>query len=86
MPTVLFVQGWRVYFYSNEGSEPMHVHALKGDAECKFWLHADIYDISEEYACNMTPRLKREIRQVIFQHFDQIVSAWREYFGEGYAD
>ncbi len=30
MPTVLYVQGWRLYFYSNEGNEPMHVHAVKG--------------------------------------------------------
>lgn len=25
MPTILYVQGWRFYFYSNEGTEPMHV-------------------------------------------------------------
>ena len=32
MPTILYVQGWR--FHSYEGNEPMHVHAIKGDAEC----------------------------------------------------
>ena len=26
--------------YSNEGNEPMHVHAVKGEAECKYWLQA----------------------------------------------
>jgi hypothetical protein len=26
VPTILLVQGWRLYFYSNEGSEPM-LHA-----------------------------------------------------------
>jgi hypothetical protein len=30
MPTILYVQGWRFYFYSNESNEPMHVHAVKG--------------------------------------------------------
>src|SRR5438552_1487961 len=29
------MQGWRFHFYSNEGNEPMHLHAVKGDAECK---------------------------------------------------
>ena len=33
MPTVLMVRGWRVFFYSNEGREPLHVHAQKGEAE-----------------------------------------------------
>src|SRR5882757_5272898 len=65
MPTVLLVQGWRLYFYSNEGNEPMHVHAIKGDAECKYWLHPDRFDIGEEFAYNCAPRLRREIRQII---------------------
>jgi hypothetical protein len=80
-PTVLFVKGWRVYFYSNEGNEPMHVHAVKGEAECKYWLHPDRFDVIEEFEYHLRPRLRREIRQIIFEHFDQIVAAWREHFG-----
>jgi hypothetical protein len=45
MPTILYVNGWRFHFYSNEGNEPMHVHATKGDAECKYWLYADRFDL-----------------------------------------
>jgi hypothetical protein len=56
MPTILYVQGWRFYFYSNEGNEPMHVHAVKGDAECKYWLHPDRFDIVEDFEYNCTPR------------------------------
>jgi hypothetical protein len=82
MPTILYLRGWRLFFYSNEGSEPMHVHAEKGGAECKYWILADRFDIMEEFERNCTPRLRREIRQIIFEHFEQIVSAWREYFGE----
>ena len=81
MPTILYVQGWRFYFYSNEGNEPMHVHAGKGDAECKYWLHPDRFDIVEDFEYNCTPALRREVRQIIFEHFDQIVVAWREHFG-----
>jgi hypothetical protein len=29
MPTVLFIDGWRLFFYSNEGKEPIHIHAGK---------------------------------------------------------
>ena len=33
MHTILYVQGWRFLFYSDEGNEPMHMHAVKDDAE-----------------------------------------------------
>ncbi|MEQ8955495.1 MAG: DUF4160 domain-containing protein [Gammaproteobacteria bacterium] len=36
MPTILLQAGWRVFFYSNEGDEPIHVHFRKGEIECKF--------------------------------------------------
>jgi hypothetical protein len=81
MPTILYVQGWRFYFYSNEGTEPMHVHAGKGDAECKYWIDSERFDIKEDFVYNCTPRLRREVRQIIFEHFDQIVAAWRDHFG-----
>jgi len=38
MPTVLRVFGFRFHFYSDEGSEPAHIHVESGDGECKFWL------------------------------------------------
>jgi hypothetical protein len=73
MPTILYVQGWRFHFYSNKGSEPMHIHAEKGDAECKYWLHADRFDIVEDFEYKCTPRLRREVRKIIFEHFDELL-------------
>ena len=81
MPTILFVVGWRFFFYANEGSEPMHVHAQKGDAEVKFWLNQDRFDVVEAFEHNLTPRLRREARQIVFAHFDHICAAWKERFG-----
>jgi hypothetical protein len=78
MPTILFVLGWRFFFYSNEGNEPMHVHARKGDAECKFWLHPDEFEIEEDFEHGLTPRLRREVRRIIYEHFDEICRAWQE--------
>ena len=31
MPTVLLISGWRLFFHSNEGKEPVHIHAEKAD-------------------------------------------------------
>lgn len=45
MPTVLYVNGWRFFFYSNEGNEPVHIHAQKGEKECKFLLLEATFDI-----------------------------------------
>jgi len=35
MPTVLVVDGFRFFFWSNEGTEPPHIHVEKADAAGK---------------------------------------------------
>ena len=81
MPTILAVRGWRVFFYANEGNEPPHVHARKGEAECKFWLRGDVYDVEEAWSSGLSPRLRREIRRIIFEHFDLILEEWDRRMG-----
>jgi hypothetical protein len=81
MPTILLVLGWRFFFYSNEGNEPMHVHARKGETQCKYWVKSDFYEIEEAWSHNMTPRLRREVRKIIFDHFEYIVGEWNKCFG-----
>jgi hypothetical protein len=80
MPTVLFIFGWRLFFYSNEGVEPIHIHAEKGDMECKFWILIEDVGIEEAYTFNMTNSDKKQIKKIIFQHFDIIIDAWHNYF------
>jgi hypothetical protein len=80
MPTVLFVFGWRFFFYSNEGTEPIHIHAEKGDMECKYWILVDEVEIKEAFSHNLTPVAQREVKKIIYQHFDIIVLAWKEHF------
>lgn len=80
MPTVLYIFGWRLFFYSNESMEPIHIHAEKGDMECKFWLLIEEVEIKEAFAFNLTPASKREIKKIIYQHFDLIVEAWNNHF------
>ena len=80
MPTVLFILGWRIYFYSNEGNEPIHVHGEKGNMECKYWILVEEMDIQEEFTFNMSPKDKRDVRKIIFNNFDEIVEAWNSFF------
>ncbi len=79
MPTVLLVRGWRLFFYSDERNEPIHIHARKAECECKFWLRTDLYEIEEAWSHGLTPPLRREVRQIIFEHFDLIVEEWNRH-------
>lgn len=38
VPTIPRIQGFRVYFWSREPSEPPHVHLDKDGASAKVWL------------------------------------------------
>ena len=69
-----------VVFLFNEGTEPVHVHAEKGDMECKFWLLVDEIEIKEAFSYNLTPSSRKEIKKIIYQHFDLIVEAWNNHF------
>ncbi|MEZ4804393.1 MAG: DUF4160 domain-containing protein [Bacteroidia bacterium] len=66
---MLYIYGWRFFFYSNEGNEPIHIHAQKGDIECKFWILEDEVDIKEAFAYNLTHAAQKEVRKIIFQDF-----------------
>ncbi|HOY49679.1 MAG TPA: DUF4160 domain-containing protein [Flavobacteriales bacterium] len=80
MPTILYILGWRLFFYSNEGNEPIHVHAEKAEMECKYWLLVDKFEIEEANSFNLKPSSRREIRKIIFEHFDLIVDSWNKHF------
>ena len=80
MPTVLYERNWRLFFYSNEGSEPIHIHAEKAGMECKYWLLPGEFEIQEAFSYDLTPAARREVQMVIYQNFDIIVKAWNSYF------
>jgi hypothetical protein len=80
-PTILLILGWRLFFYANEGQEPIHVHCRKGDLECKYWLNSETYEIEEAFSFNLSSRDKREIRKIIFEHFEYVEEQWEIFQG-----
>ncbi len=38
MPKIFEENGFKFFFYSDEGDEPIHVHVLIDGDEAKFWL------------------------------------------------
>ena len=68
-----------MFFYANENNEPIHIHCRKGERECKYWLIRDLFDLDEAYAFSMSSRDRREIKKIIFEHFEYIEEQWDEF-------
>lgn len=80
MPTVFVQNGFRFFFYSNEGDprEPIHIHVIKGGAEAKFWVFPrPRLARSQGFAA----RDLRLISDMVASHSAEIEGAWREHFG-----
>jgi hypothetical protein len=48
--------------------------------ECKFWLGVENFEIKSALGYNLTPQARREIKKIIYEHFDYIVSEWHVFF------
>lgn len=77
MATLLRVEGFRFFFFSNEGQEPPHVHVSKGDGVAKLWLEP----VRLAYARGLTPAELRRLRELTRDHARTFVERWHEVFG-----
>ena len=55
------------------------MHVRKAEKECKYWLDGDGYDLEEAFSYQMTARDTREVRKIVFEHFDYILQQWDEF-------
>src|SRR2546422_7619486 len=76
MPTLLRVEGFRFFFFSNEGQEPPHVHVSKGDGVAKLWL----VPIELAYASGLTPAELRRGRGLTREHAAPLLGRGHEVF------
>jgi hypothetical protein len=85
MPTILRINGFRFFFYSNENDEPAHVHVEKGDAEGKIWLEptleavyfvgfssAELNDIMDIASSNLKNFIKNGMSTLANNQYDPI--------------
>jgi hypothetical protein len=77
MPTVLRWNGYRFYFFSNEGTEPPHVHIDKAGSTAKYWLSPVALARNIGYSAKEL----REIEAKVAQEAAAFLEAWREHFG-----
>ncbi len=71
MPTILYIMGWRFFFYANEGNEPIHIHCLKAEKECKYWLDTENFDVQEAFSYQMNNKDKRQVKKIIFEYIER---------------
>ena len=79
MPVVLRIKGYRFFFYSNEGDEPMHIHIEKADASGKMWLHPTI---EGGYFYGFNSGEIKEVKAIVKENVELLKSSWNEYFGQ----
>ena len=77
MPTVLRRGPYRVYFFSHEGREPVHVHVDRDERTAKFWLGPVVLARNGGFG----GKELRTIRGILETREDELVEAWNAYFG-----
>lgn len=77
MPTVCHVDGWRFFFYSNEGHEPPHIHVESGGKCAKLWVPSGVVAKSRGYNAKELGRIQRKVRELS----EFFVEAWYGHFG-----
>lgn len=78
MPTILYEQGFRFFFYSADGSEPPHVHVLKGGCEAKWWLTP----LRQAWSRGYTKSERLRVARLCKEHQLFLLQRWHESFPE----
>lgn len=76
MPTVMRIGSYRFFFYSNEGSEPPHIHIQKHNCLAKFWLNP----VQLASSTRFTAVELRRLEKMVEEHQTAFEGAWNEYF------
>jgi uncharacterized protein DUF4160 len=79
MPTILREGPYRLYFFSHEPNEPPHVHVDRDDLSAKFWLNP----VNLARNLGFSDRELLKIRKLIEEHREELLEAWRGFFGTG---
>ena len=76
MPLIAKIGKYRLFFFSNEGNEPVHVHVESDDNEAKFWLHPVALGSSVGYTAYELGGLRR----LVEEHRQLVEDKWNEHF------
>jgi hypothetical protein len=70
------ISGYRFFFYSNEGTEPPHIHVDRAEAYAKFWLTPiRLHDWD-----GFNQRELNTITRLIEENLAELMEMWNEHF------
>ena len=75
MPDILIIGSIHFRFYSEEGSEPPHVHAIQGRKKAKFWLEPVRFASNHGFAPHELTRIRRmviENQELFMERFNEL--------------
>jgi hypothetical protein len=76
MKTILRSGPYRLFFYSGDRDEPVHVHIERDDKLAKFWLEPVRLQDSGGFSTTEITRL----RKLVEDNSDLLLRSWNEYF------
>ena len=76
MPTIMRTKGYRFFFFSREGKEPMHIHIEQSDKYAKFWLNPIQLAESDGFRSSEIT----ELRKLVAENIKLLEDKWNEYF------
>lgn len=77
MPTVLRIEGYRFFFFSNEHL-PQHIHIEKGDGYARIEL--ETVKVTDSY--NLNAKELKKLSELVKHNNEKLRKAWNEYFKE----
>ncbi|MCR8640274.1 hypothetical protein BEN44_17020 [Leptospira interrogans serovar Ricardi] len=80
MPKVFERNGYKFFFFSNEGNprESVHIHVRKGEKLAKFWLKPNV-KLEDNYGFNS--KELNWIEEEIEKNLNLIEGKWNDFFG-----
>lgn len=83
MPSLFKRNGYLVFFWSAEGSEPIHVHVCKGVPQknaTKIWLTKTGQCIVAQNKSNIPQKDLNDLTDLISAQFFYILRKWKDHF------
>ena len=83
MPSILEFLGYKIYFWSNESYEPIHVHISKGspsENSTKIWITKVGGCVVANNNSNIPINELNKLLKVISGYYLLICAKWKEYF------
>ena len=81
MPKIFEWEGFKFFFFSNEGNppEPCHIHVRKGDKIAKFWI---LQGVIIDFSWGMSSKELKELEDKIIENRKLIEEKWNEFFSK----